>query len=198
MVEKNPTGSVDAVALTVVDRDPVGVELGHAIRAAGMEGRGLRLRRFHHLTVHLRTGGLVEADLSADGVLAVADRFQQPEGAHGGHVGRVGRLVETHSHVALGREVVDLRWPDLADQTGEPVAVGHVSVMQNERTLHLVDVAVEVLDPLRAKRAGPAYQTVNLVSFVEEQFCEVRTVLAGDTCDQGPLRGSRHVILTAG
>ena len=198
VVEKNPTGAVNAVALPVVDGDPVGVELGHAIRATGIEGRGLRLRRFHHLAVHLRAGGLVEADLGADSVLTVADRLQQPEGAHGGHVGRVGGLVETDPHVALGREVVDLRRPDLADQTGEPVAVGHVAVMQNERTLHLVDVAVEVLDPLRAKRAGPAHQAVNLVSFVEEQFGEVRTILPGDTRDQGPLQGSRHVILTPG
>ena len=187
VVEKNPARAVDAVALAVVDRDPVGIEFGHAIRAAGIEGRGLRLRSFHHLAVHLRTRCLVEADLGADRVLAVADRLQEPQGAHGGHVGRVGGLVETHPHMALGREVVDLRRPDLADQTGEAIAVGHVAVMQNQRTLHLVDVAVEVLDPLRAKRAGPAHQAMDFVPLVEEQFGQIRTILSGDARDQGPL-----------
>jgi hypothetical protein len=39
-----------------------------------------------------------------------------------------------------------------------PLRVGYcAAVMQNERTLHLVDVAIEVLDPLRAKRAGPPH-----------------------------------------
>jgi hypothetical protein len=35
MVEQNAVAGVHAVGLAVVDRDPVGVKLGHSVRARG-------------------------------------------------------------------------------------------------------------------------------------------------------------------
>ena len=84
--------------------------------------------------------------------------------------------------MALGGEVVDLVRTNLTNQTNQAVAVRQVAVMQ----LHLrFGTKDQVFDPLRAKRAGTAAQTVHLVAFFKQQFCEVRTVLTRDTRDQG-------------
>jgi hypothetical protein len=50
--------------------------------------------------------------------------------------------------------------------------------------MHVVDVAVEMLDPLRAERARPAHETVHLVAFVKQQFGQIRAVLPGDAGNQ--------------
>jgi len=45
VVEEDPVAREEAVALAVVDRDPVGVDLGGAVGAARVEARPLVLRR---------------------------------------------------------------------------------------------------------------------------------------------------------
>ena len=72
----------------------MGVEFGHAVGAARVEGRGLVLGRFGDLAEQLRTGGLVESDPAAEGILLVADGLQQPQHPDTRHVGRVGGLVD--------------------------------------------------------------------------------------------------------
>ena len=60
------------VALAIVDGDVVPVDLGHAVRAARIEGRVLVLRHLLHLAEHLRGRRLVEADRRID----AADRLE--------------------------------------------------------------------------------------------------------------------------
>ena len=184
MIKEDAAGGMQPVALPVVDGDPMGVELRHTVGRPRIERGRLPLRRFHDLAIHLGTRGLVEPDLTADGVLKVTNRLQQPERAHGSDVRGVRRLVEAHAHVALRRKVVDLRRPNLADQTGETVAIGHVAMMQHERPVHVVDVMVEMLDPLRAESARSTHETMHLVPLVEEEFGKVRAILAGNPGDQ--------------
>lgn len=62
VVEQYAVASVHPVRLTVVDCDPVGIELGYSIRRARIEGRSFRLRRFNNLSIELGRRGLVEAD----------------------------------------------------------------------------------------------------------------------------------------
>ena len=182
MVEEDAAGGVEAVALAVVDGDPVAVELGHAVGAPRVERRRLLLRRLHHLAVHLGAGGLVEADLLARVVLHVTNRLEQAERAHGGDVGGVGRLVEAHADVALGGEVVDLLRADLTDQSDQTVAVRQVAIVQMQLRLLAKD---QVLDSLRAEGAGATTQAMHLVALREQQLREVGTVLTRDTRDQG-------------
>ena len=61
VVEQDAVAGVEAVGFAVVDGDPVGVDLGGAVGAARVEGRGFRLGDFPDLAVHLAGGGLVEA-----------------------------------------------------------------------------------------------------------------------------------------
>ena len=86
--------------------------------------------------------------------------------------------------MALRREVVDLRRANLADQTGETVAVGHIAMMQHERPVHVVDVTVQMLDPLRAEAARTAHKTMHLVPLVEKEFGKIGAILAGNPGDQ--------------
>ena len=57
-------------------------------------------------------------------------------------------------------------------------------MMQHERPVHVVDVMVEMLDPLRAKSARSTYETMHLVPLVEEEFGKVGAILAGNPGDQ--------------
>lgn len=52
-----------ALCTPVVDKDPERVHLGHAVRGAWVEGRGLALGHLVHLAKHLGGGGLVDAGL---------------------------------------------------------------------------------------------------------------------------------------
>ena len=77
VVEQDAAAAENAVALAVVDRHPVRVELGDAIGAARIEGRVFRLRNRLDLAEHLGRAGLVEADAGIDD----ADRLEQVERA---------------------------------------------------------------------------------------------------------------------
>src|SRR5207247_3652469 len=90
VVEADPGRGVHAVALAIVDRDPVRVELGHAVGAAGMERRRLPLRDLGHLAEELARAGLVEADVGVD----VPDGVEQARDADTGDLRRVDGLVE--------------------------------------------------------------------------------------------------------
>src|SRR5438128_11354312 len=61
VIKQNPVRGVHAVGLTIVDRDPVGIELGDGIRAARVERCGLQLRCLPCLAVELGTRGLIES-----------------------------------------------------------------------------------------------------------------------------------------
>ena len=52
-LNRMPDHREEVVALAIVDRDPVGVDLGDAVRAARVERRRLVLRRSPDLAEHL-------------------------------------------------------------------------------------------------------------------------------------------------
>ena len=88
--------------------------------------------------------------------------------------------LERHGHVALRREVVDLVRLHLlhdADQVGR---VGQVAVVQSHAYVALVRVLVQVVDAVGVEARGPALDAVYLVALFEQQFGQVRAVLAGD------------------
>ena len=145
MVEQNARAGVDAVTLAVIDRDPVGVELGDAIGAAGIEGSGFLLGDLLHQAVQLASAGLVDA-----GFLGEA---QHPHGLENAQrtqritVGGVFRCLEAHRHMALGAQVVDLIGLHLLDDPDQVGAVGEVAVVEHQARIALVRVLVEVIDP---------------------------------------------------
>src|SRR5262245_39442176 len=66
VIEENPRRRMHPIALAVVDRDPVTVDLGDAIGRAWVERRALALRHLDHLAEHLAARRLVEADVGID------------------------------------------------------------------------------------------------------------------------------------
>ena len=155
------------VALTIVDRDPVAVDLGHAVGAAGIEGRCFFLGCLDHLAEHLRARRLVEADLVAGVVLNVADGLKEPQRANGGHVGGVGRLVEADSDMALGGEVVDLVRSDLPQEPHQAIPIGEVAVVQVQLGLITED---QVLNSFSPKGAAAASEPVDLIPLGNQQL----------------------------
>ena len=103
VVEEDARGGVEVVALAVVDGDPVAVDLGHPVGAAGVEGGGLRWGTSWTLP-NISDERLVEADLGVDGADGV-EHAGDPEGR--GLTGQ-HRLAPRRLHERLRGQVVDL------------------------------------------------------------------------------------------
>jgi len=106
VVEQHAIAGVHAIALAVVHRDPVGIELRHAVGAARIEGCALLLRDLLHQAVELTCARLVDPRFL--GEPQDPHCLQDPQRAQCVAVGGVLRTLKTHRHMTLGAEVVDL------------------------------------------------------------------------------------------
>ena len=167
-----------AVGVAVLLDDPEAVLLGDGVGAEGVEGGVLVLRDFLDLAVELGGGGLV--DLAAIGEAYLADGLDDAEDADGIDIGGELGGVEADLHVALGGEVVDLRGAHVGDDADDGHGVAEVGVVEVE-----VGAALEVGDALAVIDGGAADDAVDVIAFVEEEFCEVGAVLAGHARDEG-------------
>ncbi len=61
VVKKDAVAGKDAVTFSVVDRKPIGVELGRTVGTPWVKRRGFPLRRFLNLAKHFRTTRLVKS-----------------------------------------------------------------------------------------------------------------------------------------
>ncbi len=181
MVEQDAVAGVHPVALAVVDGDPVGVELGHPVRAARIEGGGLLLRGFLDQAVELTGAGLVDAGLVRQA--QDAHCFKNAQGAQGVTVGGVLGRLKADRHVALGAQVVDLIGLHLLHDADQVGAVGQVAVVQHQARITLVGVLVQMIDPLGVEAAGPSLDAMHHIALLEQQLSQVATVLTGDACD---------------
>jgi hypothetical protein len=57
--------------------------------------------------------------------------------------------------------------------------------MEMKSTFARMRILIKMIHALGVERGRTALETVDLVTLLKEEFGEVRTVLAGDTCDQG-------------
>ena len=193
VVEQHAVAGVDAIGLAVVDRDPVGVHLRHRVGAARVERRRLLLRNLLHQAVQLRGRGLIEARLLRQA--QDADRLQDAQRADAVGVGGVFRLLEGHRHMAHRRQVVDLVGLDLLDDAHQAGRVGQVTVVQREMPAVDMRILVQVVDAVGVEQAGATLDAVDLVALLQQQFGQIRAVLAGDAGDEGNL-GRRHGAMT--
>ncbi len=63
VIEEDTVAGIDAIGLTIVDGDPVGVEFGDGIRAARVEGGGFLLWSFLNKAVEFGCRCLIETGL---------------------------------------------------------------------------------------------------------------------------------------
>ena len=149
------------------------VDLGHPVRAPGVEGGFLGLGHLPHLPEHLAAGRLVEAD----GWVDDADGVEQAGDPQSGSLAGEHRLAERGLHERLGGQVVHLHRPVQSQGLDEGGLVEQVAA-------HDGDLVLEMGDALEADHAGPPDQTHHLVARVEQELSQVGAVLARDPGDQ--------------
>ena len=102
-------------------------------------------------------------------------------------VRRVLRRLEAHLHVALGGQVVDLvRLCFLhdADQVG---GIGEVAIVHEKACALVMRVDVKMVDAGRIEGRRAPLDAMHYVALTEEQFRQVRAVLARHTGNQSDL-----------
>ena len=85
--------------------------------------------------------------------------------------------------MALRPEVVNFIGLDVIDEIGDLPRDGKVPIVQEEPGVWKMRVLVDVIDAVRIECACPTDEAMNLVAFLEEQFSQVASVLASDSCD---------------
>ena len=129
---------------------------------------------------HFAGGGLVETGLDS----RLADGLQKPQGSQAGDVARILGHVEAHAHMALGAQVIDLIRPDLLQKVGQLSRNAEVAVVKIDPGLRVVEIPVQMIDPVGVECAGPADEAVDLIPLAEQKLCQVGTVLARDPGDE--------------
>src|SRR5947209_4010286 len=81
--------------------------------------------------------------------------------------------------MALGREIVDLRRPDLLHEPDQVRRIRHVAIMQQERHIAGMRILVEMIDARSVERGGPALDAVHGVTEPKQVFSEIGAVLTG-------------------
>ena len=183
MVKQDAVAGVHAIGFAVVDDDPVRIHFRHGVGAAWVKGRGFFLRNFLHQTIQLGCAGLVEAGFLLQA--QDANGLEQAQGANAVDVGSVFRTFKAHSHMALGAEVVDFVGLRFLHDAYEVAGVAQVAVVQLEIGVLDMRILVNVVHTLRVKRAGATFDAMNDVPLFQQKLGKVRTVLAGDTRDEG-------------
>ena len=178
VIEEDPRAGVEAVALPVVDRYEVRVDLGDAVGAAGIEGRQLVLRGFPHFAEHLARRGLVEAGVRA----RFPHRLEHPRHADPGELRGQRGLVPGCAHERHRRQVVDLL------RLAGPHHVAQGALVEEVAGVDRYPVPKRLQAMVVLAREAPDH-AVDLVPLVEEKLGQVAAVLARYAGDQ---RAARH------
>lgn len=128
MIEENAIAGIHSIGLSIVHRNPVGVELGDGVWAPRVERGGFHLWGFLHQAVQFAGAGLVEACFLFEA--EDADGFEDAQGADGVDVGSVFGAFEADCDVALRAKVVDLVGFRFLDDAHQIAGVAQVAVMQ--------------------------------------------------------------------
>src|SRR5690606_36402063 len=92
--------------------------------------------------------------------------------------------LEAHRHVGLRGEVVDLVGLHFLDDAGQVGGISEIAVLQDEILVLDVRVLIDVVHPLGVERRGATLDAMDLVTFFQQQFREIGTILAGNPGDQ--------------
>ena len=132
MVEKDAVRRVHPIGFAVIDRNPIGVELGGGVGRARIEWRGLALRDGLHFAVKFRRRSLIETRFR--GKTEDANRLEQAKGAERIRIGGIFRRLETDLDMALRGEIVDLVGLDLLDNADQirRIRSGHRNARKND------------------------------------------------------------------
>ena len=182
VIEQYAVAREQSVRFSIVDRYPMRVELGGAVRAARIERRRFGLRMLLHQSEQLRCRRLIESGFFRKS--EYADGFKQSQRSERIGVRGVFGLLEGCHDMALSRKVVDLVRPNLLHDMRQARAVRHVAVMQRERSGASGLAFEKMVDARSVEERGPALYAVNPITFLQQEFRQVGAVLPGDACNQ--------------
>ena len=135
------------------------------------------MRHFLNLAVQLRGRGLVEPGFF--GQPQDTDGFQEPQGTQGIGIGSILRFFKRDRDMGLGRKVIYFIGLDSLDDPDQAGGIGHITMMENEAAVLFVGILVQVIDPVCIEQRGPSLDAMNLISFFEQKFRQVGSVLSG-------------------
>ena len=182
---------MQVVTFAVIDRGPVGKDLGAGVRAARVERCSFGLRSFQDFAEHLAARSLVETRSD----LGFLDCLEDPDSAQPRNVRRVFRDIEAHSNVALSAEMVNLVRLDVPQQLHQVEGVGQIPVVEEEPLAVDVGILIEMIDAAGIECARAPDNAVDFISFAKQEFGEVRPILAGDSRDQSFLTSQTTLLL---
>src|SRR5436853_2979398 len=163
VIKKNAVAGVEPVAFAIVHRRPVGKNLGNAVGAARPERRALGLRNLLRLAIHLAAGSLVKARANT----GLPNRFQNANRSDASHIGGIFRNIETHAHMALRAEMVNLIRLQIIKQFHQINGISQIAVMEKKSDAVNVRVDIKMIDAGGVEGAGAPDYSVNLVAFFQ-------------------------------
>ena len=86
--------------------------------------------------------------------------------------------------MALGSEIVNFVRRDRTNYSREGAGITQITIMQFQLGRRNVGIGVKMLQPGRIERAGAPDDPMHLVSFRQEQFRQIRTILTGNPRDE--------------
>jgi hypothetical protein len=62
--------------------------------------------------------------------------------------------------------------------------------MQKKAAPGIMGVGIDMIDSIGIEGTRSSNESINFIAFVEKQFCEIRTILPCDPCDECFFHGS--------
>ena len=109
------------------------------------------------------------------------DRLQHPRDPHPRELRRQRRLQPRHRHKRHRRQVVDLIRPRRPQRVHQRTLIEQITLMQR-------DPITQMLDPLELLRRRTPHHPVHLITLLQQQLRQIRTVLTRHPGDQRALQ----------
>ena len=168
------------ISFTIVHRYPVTVKFGYGIRTSRIKRSRFFLWYFLHQTIKFGCGSLVNACLGDQ--VQQTNRFQYAQNSQAIGISRIFGSIETHFHMAHGRQIINLIRLGLTNDTSQIQTVGQVTIMQDQITVFHMRVLIKMIDTIRVKHRRPTFDTMHYISFLDQIFGQVSSVLPCYSC----------------
>ena len=135
MVEQDPVAGKHLVAIAVIFRHPVGIQLGAGVRTPWLE-MCLFVLRWRCRTVQFTARRLVKFYF----VVATSCGFEDPGGTKACNITRIFRSVETDPDMALGTQVIDLNGPDIVHDRRKLFRIRQITIVKEDLCFRVMRV----------------------------------------------------------
>ena len=192
MIEQDAVRNEHIVGFAIVGGKPVSGHFSDSVRATRRKRRCFALRR-RRGAVHLRRAGLVEPHRFFRSRDVFARRLEQAKRACGNDISGVFGLVEGDFYVTLCGQIINLDRAHPGEDVSKAGRIRQIAVMQEKACFRIMRIAVEMIDSGGVKGTGATDDTMDFIAFSQEEFSQIRSVLAGNAGNQCAL----HSLLNA-